>query len=172
MHIVGIVLAVLTGAAVWWWRLKLLKEAGDDVADMVGRVRGRYRMGKFKKKVEGSVLASIDDPALAAAVFLFTLANENPAIRHLSEDEIRSQIAPTIPAAELDEVVAYARWAARDLADPLDVIRRFKPLWREKLTPEERVELVGMSEAVIALGDKPEPGQTLSLQTLRTALVP
>lgn len=172
MHILGIVVAIIAGAAIWYWRFQMLREAGSEVADAVGRVRGRYRMRKFKKQAEGSVLAGIHDPALAAAVFLFALGNENPATQHRSEAEIRKQIAAIVPAAELDEVISYAQWAARDIADARDVVRRFKPLWREKLSREERMDLVAMAEAITDLSDEPDHAQQLSFTTLRAALGP
>jgi hypothetical protein len=172
MHILGLVVAVIAGAAIWYWRFQMLRDAGNEVADAVGRVRGRYRMKKFKKQAEGSVLASIHDPALAATVFLFALGNENPASQHLTEAEVRRQIAAIVPAADLDEVISYAQWAARDIADARDVVRRFKPMWREKLSREERAELVRMAEAIIGLSDEADHGQQLSFTTLRTALAP
>lgn len=170
MHIVAIVLAIAGGLAVWYWRFKMLGEAGRDVADMAGRVRGAYRMRKFRKQAEGAALNTIDDPAVAATVFLFALANEAPAARHLSEPKIKAQIGAIVDARELDEVIAYGAWAARDVADPKDLVRRFKPLWREQLTASERNDLIEMAEAIVAVGDGATPGQDLSLEALRTAL--
>lgn len=172
MHIVGIIIAVIAGASVWYWRAKQAKEVVDDVGAMVGRVQGRIRMANFKKKAEGSVLASIEDPALAAAVFLHALSNEKPDARHLSEPAIKSEVARIVPAADLDEVIAYAQWAARDVADARDLVRRFKTLWRQKLTREERADLVAMAETIAGLGDADDHNQKLSLVTLRTALGP
>jgi hypothetical protein len=172
MHILAVLIAVIAGAGVWYWRAKQAKEVVDDVGNMVGRVQGRIRMANFKKKAEGSVLASIEDPALAATVFLFALSNEKPDSRHLSEPAIKAEIARIVPAADLDEVVAYAQWATRDIADARDVVRRFKTLWRTKLTREERADLVAMAETVAALGDADDHNQKLSLVTLRTALGP
>jgi hypothetical protein len=172
MHIVAIIIGIIAAAGAWYWRAKQAKEVVDDVGDMVGRVQGRIRMNSFKKKAEGSVLASIEDPALAATVFLYALSNEKPDARHLSEPAIKAEVARIVPAADLDEVVAYAQWAARDIADARDVVRRFKTLWRQKLTREERADLVTMAETVAAVGDGDDHNQKLSLVTLRTALGP
>lgn len=173
MHIVGIIVAVLAAGALWYWRFKMLHEAGSEVVDAVGRVRGAYRMRKFKKQAEGSVLASVTDPALAAAIFLYALANERAETLHASETEIAEQLKAIIADADRDEIISYARWAARDIADARDVVRRFKPLWREKLTRDERNDLVAMAEAVMAVGGgEPEHNQQLSFFTLRSALAP
>jgi hypothetical protein len=170
MHIVGLVLAVIAGAAVWYWRFQMMRDAANEVGSIVGRVQGRLRTNAFRKKAEGSVLAAIEDPSLAAGVFLYALANEDRASLHLSEPIIREKLADIVPAAELDEVRAYAQWAARDIVDSRDVVRRFKPLWRAKLTREERESLFEMAEAVAGVGNAEDPSQKLSLETLRLAL--
>ncbi len=172
MHIVAIVVGIIVAAGVWYWRAKAAKEVVDDVGSMVGRVQGRIRMNNFKKKAEGSALASIDDPALAAAVFLYALANEKRDALHLAEPRIREEIGRIVAAADLEEVLSYAQWAARDVADARDVVRRFKPLWRQKLTREERVDLVAMAEAIAELGEPDDHNQKLTLVTLRTAMGP
>lgn len=172
MHIVGLLLAVIVGAGVWYWRFKAVRELTDDVGDALGRLRGRHRMSQFKKKAQASALTTITDPALAAAICLFALASEDDASAHAGEAVIRDEIGRIVPAADLDEIIAYARWAARDSVDARDVVRRFKPLWREKLTREERAALVGMAEAVAATGSGATHDQKLSLATLRMALGP
>jgi uncharacterized tellurite resistance protein B-like protein len=168
MHIVAIVLAVAAGAAVWWWRIKTIHEAGRDAADMVGRVRGAYRMRKFKKAAEGSVLATVDDPALAAAILLFTLAGERPPGTQPATTLVRFELGDIVPQEQLDEMMAYAEWAARSVADPRDCIRRFTDLWRRALTIEERNNLLEMAENIV--GQHPEPHQQLCVDALRSAI--
>lgn len=172
MHIVGLLLAVIVGAGVWYWRFKAVREMTDDIGNALGRAQGRYRMARFKKQSQGSALSSITDPALAAAIYLFSLANERDTSLHLSEPAIREQIGEIVPASDLDEVVSYARWAARETTDPRDIVRRFKPLWREKLTSQERAHLVAMAETIAAVGTGPDHNQKLSLANLRMALGP
>jgi hypothetical protein len=172
MHILAIVVGIIAAAGVWYWRVKAAKEVVDDVGSVVGRVQGRIRMNNFRKKAEGSALASIEDPALAAAVFLHALANEKRDALHLAEPRIREEISRIVADADLDEVVSYAQWAARDVADARDVVRRFKPLWRQKLTREERADLVAMAETIASLGEAGDHNQKLTLVTLRTALGP
>lgn len=53
MHILLGLLAILGGAAFWYWRLKAVKEATDDVADMAGRAWGKWKRYKFRKKGRG-----------------------------------------------------------------------------------------------------------------------
>jgi uncharacterized tellurite resistance protein B-like protein len=172
MHILALLGVIAGGAAIWYWRIKMMREMGSEVANVVGRVQGHIRTGKFRKKAEGSPLSSVEDPALAAAIFLYALANEHNEILHLSEPAIRREIARIVRAADLEEMLAYAQWAARDVVDARDVVRRFKSLWRQKLTREERSDLVSMAESIIGLGTVEHYNQKLSFITLRTALGP
>ena len=172
MHILGLLVAVIAGAGVWYWRYKMFRDVGGEVLDAVGRAQGALRTRNFRKKAEASVLNAVDDPALAAALFLFSLSNENAAGEHLAEAEIRRQIEPIVPHGKLDEFIAYASWAARGVVDSRDCIRRFKPLWREHLDAAERDQLIEMAEAVVALPEQPEHSQTMAIEALRTALVP
>lgn len=171
MHILALLGVLIGGAAVWYWRIKTMRDMGSDVIDAVGRARGAYRMHNFKRKAESSVLNSVDDPALAAAIFLFVLANEHSGGQHLAKDEIGRQLAPIIPAGKQDEMIAYAEWAARSVLDARDCVRRFKMLWRDSLTIGEREELIDMAKAVNGLTPAPTNTQKLAIEALRTALL-
>ncbi|WP_299743897.1 hypothetical protein [Devosia sp.] len=172
MHILGLLVAVIAGAGVWYWRYKMLRDVGGEVLDAVGRAQGAFRTRNFRNKAEASVLNAVDDPALAATLFLFSLSNENSAGEHLAEPEIRRQVEAIVPAGKLDEFIAYASWAARGVVDSRDCVRRFKPLWRQHLDAAERDQLIDMAEAVVALTAKPEHSQAMALDALRTALTP
>lgn len=171
MHILAILGAIVAGAGIWYWRFKTMHDVGSEVLDAAGRLRGAYSRHNFKKKAESSVLASVDDPALGAAIFLFALANEAEGAAHLAGPEIRRQLADIVPAEKMDEFIAYAEWAAKSVVDARDCVRRFKTLWREHLTIGEREELVGMAKAVAALAPKLAHSQTLAIEALDTALI-
>jgi uncharacterized tellurite resistance protein B-like protein len=170
MAIIGIVLAALAGLGIWYYRLKVLRDVGADLADVAGRARGAYRMHKFKKKADGATLNAVDDPALAAAIFLYALANDDKGSLYKSEPEIRRLMTPVV-TAELDEMLSYAQWAAREVVDPRDLVRRFKPMWRENLTTTERQQFVGMAETVVAQSSAPDPSQIMTIDVLRMALL-
>ena len=170
MAILGLILAVLAGAGVWYYRLRMLRDVTSDITDLAGRARGAYRRNRFRKRAEGATLAAIDDPALAAAVLFNALANEDPQSLHKSQPEIRTQMSAVVAVGDLDELLSYAQWAARDLVDPRDAVRRFRPLWREKLAPQERQQLIEMADAVAAQANGGSGSQKLTLDALRTAL--
>jgi hypothetical protein len=170
MHILAILGAIVAGAGIWYWRFKTMHDVGSEVLDAAGRLRGAYSRHNFKKKAESSVLASVDDPALGAAIFLFALANEADGVAHLAGSEIRRQLASIVPTDKMDEFLAYAEWAAKSVVDARDCVRRFRPMWRDSLTVGEREELVSMARAVAALAPKPAQSQALAIEALNTAL--
>ena len=172
MALLAIIGAILAGIGVWYYRLRMLRDISGDLADLAGRARGAYRRNRFRRQVDDATLAAIDDPALAAAVFLYALANEDKSSLHKTEPVIHTQMAAIVAADRLSEMLAHAEWAAREVIDPRDVVRRFKPLWQDALTLTERRQLVAMAEAVAAQSNESPPGQTQSIEALRTAFRP
>jgi hypothetical protein len=169
MHILGIVLAVIVGAAAWYWRLKTLRDAGSEVIDSVSRIRGAVRRRNFRNKVEGSTLATIKDPAVAAIILYFRLAYEKPAYLEQAQSLIRSRMADIVPADDMDEVIVFCDWAAKDIVDPKEPFRRFRDLWTERLVDEELSELTAIAEEVSDLGGGSTDDQKLVLAALTRA---
>ena len=169
MHILAILAAIAAGAAVWYWRVRAMRDAGSEIADAVWRARGAIARHNFRNKAEGSVLTSVDDPVLAAAIFLFALANES-GIDDRVAAEIRRQLSTIANPHDLDEVMAYAAWATRSVIDARDCVRRFKQLWRDNLTLNERRHLVAVAVAVRGAAPGAAAAQKLAIEMLQTAL--
>ena len=162
---------VAAGAAIWWWRLKMLREVGSEVIDSVERMRGAYKRKQFRKKAEAAPLASIKDPAIAAVVFFLCLANEKPAHMDQAKDLVRTRMKGIIAANDVDEVIVFAEWTARNVISAEDPVRRFRDLWFEHLNIEERRELIGIAEDVAKIGGELTIEQTNALQALKRNLL-
>lgn len=169
MHILAILAAIVGGAAAWYWRVRAMHDAGREITDAFWRARGAIARHNFRNKAEGSVLTSVDDPVLAAAIFLFALANES-GLDERAEAEIRRQISTIAAPSDLDEVMAYAAWAMRSVIDARDCVRRFRQLWRDSLNLDERRHLVAMATAVRTATPGAAPAQKLAVEMLQTAL--
>ena len=91
MHIMLGFLAMLGGAAFWWWRIKMINEAASEVGDVAGRAWGKYKRHKFRKKVEDSPLEALDDPVAAAVVLMLAIAGEAGPVTPAIEDRIRQE---------------------------------------------------------------------------------
>lgn len=169
MRILAILAAIVAGGAAWYWRVRAMHDADRGIADASWRARGAIARHKFKNKAEGSVLASVDDPVLAAAIFLFALASES-GLDERAEAEIRHQISTIADPGDLDEVMAYAAGGMRSVIDARDCVRRFRQLWRDTLNLDERRHLVAMATAVRTSAPGAAAAQKLAVEMLQTAL--
>ena len=171
MALVGILVMAIGGAAVWYWRLKAMREAGSEIIDSVERMRGAYKRRQFRKKAEVSPIASIGDPAIAAVAFLMCLAKEKPIHAEGAKDVIRNRMKGIIRPDDMDEVVLFGEWAAKNVVNPEDPIRRFRDLWAKTLDHDERRQLIGIAEEVAEVGGERTKEQEFALQSLRRTLM-
>lgn len=149
------VLGVLGAAAFWWYRLKMMNEAAQEVADVVGRVQGNIRRKKLRKQAALSPLTAIDDPVVAAATLIAAIVSEQGPILPQRESVLRdviSQIAAS--QKKTDEAVVYAKWAAAQVDDTTITIDKLAPFLRERLDPAERNDLLGMLNRVAEGGEQ------------------
>lgn len=173
MHIIGVLVAVLSALGVWIWRLQRAKDGLDAVADAAGHMKGAYNRHRFREKSKGSILANVDDPAEAAAVFLTCLAAEKRPLTDDDENAI-SHLLETragVRKGALQEAMAFARWASGEVADSNDVVRRFLPLWRRALTMDQRADLVSMATTVCEFGGEAAPVQRALVRRMREGLL-
>ncbi len=148
MHIVLGLLAILGGAAFWWWRLKMMGEAANDVNNAVGRVVGNYKRKKFLKKAGESPLASITDPAAAAVVMMFAVAKEEMPLNDAVEKIVQDEVTNTMKITDSTELMVFSKWVVSHVADANNVSLRCGKLWMTALSVAEREDFVAMIERV------------------------
>ena len=171
MPFLGVLLMAVAGAAIWWWRMKNLREASNEIIDSVERMRGAYKRRQFRSKAEASLLASIQNPAIAAVVFFLTLANEKPMQKDLAKEVIREQMKDIIHLRDMDEVLIFSDWTANNVVNIDDPLRRFRDLWLKALDDSERRQLIGIAEKIIQIGGEPTLQQADALQKLKRTLL-
>ncbi|ARO25372.1 hypothetical protein CO659_22975 [Rhizobium sp. S9] len=171
MAFLGILVAALSGAVIWYWRFKMVREAGNEIIDSVERMRGAYRRGKRRKQAEAAPLASIADPAIAAVAFFFCLAKEKPMYVDAARDVIRGRMKGIIRPGDMEEVLVFGEWASKNVNSPEDPIRRFRDLWIKVLDMQERRQLINIAEDVAAVGGERTKEQDYALQTLKRSLM-
>ncbi|MBX4888115.1 hypothetical protein [Rhizobium bangladeshense] len=171
MAFLGILVAAVSGAVIWYWRFKMVREAGNEIIDSVERMRGAYKRGKRRKQAEAAPLASIADPAIAAVAFFFCLAKEKPIYADAAKDVIRGRMKGILRPGDMEEVLVFGEWASKNVTSPEDPIRRFRDLWMKTLDMEERQQLIGIAEDVAAVGGERTKEQDYALQTLRRSLM-
>ena len=171
MALLGILVMSIGGAAVWYWRLKTMREAGSEVIDSVERMRGAYKRRQFRNKAEAAPLASIGDPAIAAVAFFMCLAKEKPMYVEAAKDVVRNRMKGIVRPGDMEEVVIFGEWASKNVVNPEDPIRRFRDLWTKALDHDERRQLIGIAEEVAEVGGDRTKEQELALQALRRTLM-
>lgn len=171
MPFVGLILMVAAGAAIWWWRLKMLNEVGNEVIDSVERMRGAYKRRKHRKAAEAAPLTAIKDPAIAAVTFFLILAEDKPTHMPEARALVKSRMTGIIAERDLDEVMIFAEWAGKRVVSLEDPVRRFRDLWLNALDFDERRQLIGIAEDVARVGGEPSAEQNNALQALTRALL-
>jgi hypothetical protein len=160
MHIVLAVFALLGFGLFWWYRLKMLNEAADDIIDGTGRLRGYFRRRRIRLQAEHSPLTAIEDPILAAATLIFAIIAEDVLITDDHIDVVRSVIFDISSPKKADEAMIYAKWAFGQIGDTAIVIEKVAPYLRQQLTELEKCELIDMvDDAACAVAVSQRYGQ-------------
>ena len=153
MHILGLMIAVLAGAAFWYYRMRTIGRAGSEVLDHAGRLRGQIRRSAMRRKVEESPIMAIDDPAIAAVSLLCMLAATQHPMTPREEGAIRQQAARIAEGEFLDEAVTYGRWLHRQGLDGPKAIRLLAGLLNDWLDDGQMRELGEMIDGLEADDD-------------------
>ena len=170
MHILLGLLAILGGAAVWYWRFKAAKEAADDVTDMAGRAWGKWKRYKFRKKAEASPVEAVDDPVAAAVIMMMAVASEEHQLTSTAESRIRDEVIKTMGIADPTEVLVFAKWVASHVEDANNVSLRYTKLWMRDLSQSEREDFLQMGRRVAAADGEVTARQQLKIAKLAERL--
>jgi len=170
MHILLAALGIMGAAAFWWYRLKIMNEAANDIADLVGRVRGSLRRKKLRKQAALSPLTAIDDPIVAAATLITAIVSEDILLTPRGEDGIRAVIAEIADERKTEEAVIYARWAVSQIDDTSIAIDKLGPLLRDRLDFNERNDVLDMVDRALPPGVSRPPLFDQRIRRLRQRL--
>lgn len=170
MHILLAIFGVMAAGAFWWYRLKYMSDAANEVASQVGKVQGHFRRQKLRKKAAVAPVAAIDDPVTAAATVMMAIGSEDKVVTDALETRIRDAIAPIAATKEKAvEAVTYAKWASDQVADVQTVIDQTAKFLTGKLDEAEKEQLVAMVQSVI-LKEQRHPLYAQRIDRLRRKL--
>lgn len=171
MHIIALFISVMAAAGFWYWRVASAARVASEVGDMAGRLQGKVKRRLFRRKVEAATISGIEDPRLGAAVLFVSIVEAGRRISPDDEVAISDWLRDVAEEEKPDEALIFARWACREVVDVNEVLRRIMPLFKEKLGPAERIQLVEMAASLTGR-QTPEPPQTEALRRLRLSLLP
>ena len=173
MGIVALVGAIIGGIAFWWWRAQQVKGAAEGILDAAGKARGMINRARFRQRAAQAVLSGVDTPGTAAATLMYSIAAQRgPVLR--ADAETIEHLLETIcrlNRQDRDDAMAFAAWAAEQVSDTNEVVRRFIPLWQNSLAPDERQELVGMAWTVARLHGEASEHQAAAIRRLSDGLI-
>jgi hypothetical protein len=108
----------------------------------------------FRKKRSSSdgfgAITAIGDPVTAAATFIRLIVG--PDLWPMATGRLKLALAEVSSFGKADEAMRYAEWAARQKVDRQVALKSLTELLREKLTLEERQQLVAMLDDAAAGG--------------------
>jgi uncharacterized tellurite resistance protein B-like protein len=170
MHIILGLIAVLGGAAFWYWRVKAIKETADDVTDIAGRAWGKWKRYKFRRKAEASPVEAVDDPVAAAVIMMIVIASEEHPLTQTAETAIRTEVVKSMGIADPGELMVFGKWVASHVEDANNVSLRYAKLWMRELSTSEREDFVQMVRRVAAADGEVTARQQHKIAKLRERL--
>ncbi len=173
MAIIGVIVAVLGGIAVWWWRVRLMRDAAGSVIDVAGKAKGMVSRARFKQRAGTSVLAGVDSPGMAAATLVYSLMSLKRPVGLSDEDKIDAMLETVCRMADKErgDAMAFAAWASGQVADTNEIVRRFLPLWQGALEQAQRQDLVNMALEAAEVGGPPTDAQSVAIRRLSEGLL-
>ncbi len=174
MPIIAGLIAVLGLIAVWYWRIKMLRDAAGEAGKVVQTVANAPRRLAYRFKSSKEGLALIEDPREAAAALLVAMAQARGA-EDLTEEQRdfffkNVQASFDFSKADADDLLAQALFINRATGDAPRLVSKLGAviLNSAALTQIEKTEfyalLVGMSEC----GGNPTREQIALLQIYQT----
>jgi uncharacterized tellurite resistance protein B-like protein len=144
---VGAVLGVLIFVLI---RMQQAAHAARDIADAADDARGLFRRWRWRRKLAGNPLDTVDDAREAAAAMMVATAQSDGSITERERAAIAVEMVRRFGATQeqADALLARGRWLVQNRTDAAEVFRRLTPLIRRTCGPAQRSDLIEMLEAV------------------------
>lgn len=154
MHILLGLLALIGALAMWYWRLKIAREAAGEALDAADSLRATVRRLMYKRKHDVHPADSVDDPRLAASGIAVAVATMDAPISQ-SEIEALTQSAQRtfdVSHREALDIVSFGRWIADQCNTHGEAVRRLSRVVARTAGPEAGPDLIQMIRDVATAG--------------------
>ena len=169
MHILVALIGILGFIAVWYYRLKMLRDAANDGRKAIETVANLPRKMRFKNKSGKGGLSVVDAPRAAAALLLLDIAQARGTLTEKQEASNRGEIMHHFEFSEGDanELISQAGWLSRNAGASHVVMSKMTDFVRKTpgMTGKELVDLDGLLVVVSEAEGDPTDSQ-LDLLTI------
>lgn len=163
MQILVILFGLLSFMAVWYWRLKVLREMAKDGKKIAETVSNLPRRLKFRRLTTRRGLKLVSDPREAATGLMLEIAKARGGFTEAQKAAIRAEIMQHFEfnEADSDELIRQTEWLIGDESPPERVVRKMTDfiLKSAALGPKQIVDLDGMLVAVTEADGSPNRDQ-------------
>ncbi|WJS84236.1 hypothetical protein [Paracoccus sp. TOH] len=120
------ILGLILAAGVWAWRLRMAKQALDDVSGIAGDVIAAARRLGFRRRMNAHPVESIEEPSLAISALglAFLDLASLPTAEQLKslKQAVRKELA--VSEIKTDEMLIVSRWLVNECKTPQMAIGR------------------------------------------------
>lgn len=171
MHIVGLIIAIASGIALWTWRAQRMAEAARELEGIAKTAANLPRKLAFKRKTGKAGLQLVDDPREAATILMVEIGRAGREWSRETRDVIEDIIIREfeLESEDAEALIAHASFLLRDgpVADAVVTRMSKMILQQDAIGPKEIVDLDGMLVAVSEADGLPNADQLALLQTFR-----
>lgn len=171
MHIVGLIIAIASGIALWTWRAQRAAEAARELEGIAKTAANLPRKLAFKRKTGKAGLQLVDDPREAATILMVEIGRAGREWSRETRDVIEDIIIREfeLVSEDAEALIAHASFLLRDgpVADAVVTRMSKMILQQDAIGPKEIVDLDGMLVAVSEADGLPNADQLALLQTFR-----
>jgi uncharacterized tellurite resistance protein B-like protein len=173
MHIILGLLAIAGAVAVWYWRMKMAREAGGELLDAANDVRLAARRLMYKRKHNTHPADSVDDPRLAAAGIAVAVATMDQPISQAEIAALTNSAQETFDVSEREalDMVSFGRWVADQCGTNEEAVRRLSKVVLKMAGAEAGPDLLKMvADVATADGGELDEDQLTALGTIQRTL--
>ncbi|MEM0988319.1 MAG: TerB family tellurite resistance protein [Pseudomonadota bacterium] len=154
MHLLGGLLVLIGAVAVWYWRVRMARDAAGDAIEAGNDIRLSARRLMYKRKHDVHPADCVDDPRLAAAGIAVAVATMDHPISQAEIAALTDSARQTFDVTEREalDIVSFGRWVADQCNTQEEAVRRLSKVVASLAGPNAADDLVAMIQAVSTAG--------------------
>ena len=152
MHILLGLLGIVGALALWYWRMKMAREAAGELVDAANDVRLAVRRFGYKRAHDKHPADCVEDPRLAASGIALAVAGCDAPLSRAELTMMAAEAGSVFQTSteESDEIAAFGRWLQGQCQTPEEAVRRLSKVVRLKAGAEGSAQMIEITSRVAA----------------------